>query len=124
MQNPPKGGPKPQIIQIPHVPMREAPSAQQAVVSRSDLGVLTEALRVLDSLNNPLVSPKQLADTVARMPKLSARVTREYHRMFMDRAIPPAVAEQLKALGNKRFEEILYNYLEDLTMAHGSNEEP
>jgi hypothetical protein len=121
MQNPPKGGGKPQVIQF-NMPTREAPSAQQAQVSRSDLGRLTEALRVLESLNNPMVSPTQLALTVQSMPKLAARVTREYHRCFMDRVIPPNVGDQIKALGNKRFEELLYNYLEDLTMSQG--EEP
>lgn len=68
MQNPPPKG-KPQVINL-KLPLREAPSAQQAMVSRSDLGRLTEALRVLESLN-------------------------------------------------KRFEELLYNYLEDLTMSQG-----
>jgi hypothetical protein len=101
---------------------RGAPSAQQALVSRSDLGVLAEALKVLETLNNPMVSPAQLAYTVSLMPKLSARVAREYHRVFLERAIPPLV-DQLKALGNKRFEELLFSYLEDLTIAHGSDQD-
>lgn len=107
----------------PVITQRSAPTAQQAVVSRSDMGVLSEALKVLETLNNPLVSPQQIATTVEHMPKLSARVTREFHRVFRERAIPPMV-DQLKALGNKRFEELLYSYLEDLTMSQGMAEEP
>jgi len=83
-------------------------------VTRDDLAYVGEALRLLHVLNNQFASAQDLAPSVEKMPTLVARVSRAYHTLFIGRALP-ALPQQLGGLGNRRFEELLFKYLEDLT---------
>jgi hypothetical protein len=83
-------------------------------VTKADLAHVDEALRLLSVLNNQFASAQDLAPSVEKMPTLVARVTRAYHTLFIGRAVP-ALPQQLGGLGNRRFEELLFKYLEDLT---------
>jgi len=48
------------------------------------------------------------------MPTLVARVRHAYSTLYMNRPAN-SLAQQLGGLGNRRFEELLFKYLEDLT---------
>jgi hypothetical protein len=100
------------------VNLRKPPSPTATLpdtkVTKADLAHVDEALRLLSVLNNQFASAQDLAPSVERMPTLVARVTRAYHTLFIGRAVP-ALPQQLGGLGNRRFEELLFKYLEDLT---------
>lgn len=83
-------------------------------VTKADLSHVDEALRLLSVLNNQFASAQDLAPSVEKMPTLVARVARAYDNLFIGRALP-ALPQQLGGLGNRRFEELLFKYLEDLT---------
>ncbi|HEX6241681.1 MAG TPA: hypothetical protein VFZ61_12325, partial [Polyangiales bacterium] len=57
---------------------------------------------------------KDLAPSVEKMPTLVARVAHAYDTLYIGRVLP-ALPQQLGGLGNRRFEELLFKYLEDLT---------
>jgi hypothetical protein len=96
------------------VNQRKAATPQDTRVTAADLDHLTEALRLLSVLNNQFASAQDLAPSVEKMPALVARVTRAYQTLYINRALP-ALPQQLGGLGNRRFEELLFKYLEDLT---------
>ena len=82
----------------------------------------TEQLQRLYS--KPIVTYLQ-AGQMDKVAALLPRVTREYHRMFMDRSIPPAIAEQLKALGEaneRRLAEVRQTVEGRLTLLQQGNE--
>jgi hypothetical protein len=83
-------------------------------VTAADLEHLSEALRLLSVLNNQFAAAKDLAPSVEKMPTLVARVARAYDTLYIGRVLP-ALPQQLGGLGNRRFEELLFKYLEDLT---------
>jgi hypothetical protein len=83
-------------------------------VCAEDLEHVSEALRLLSVLNNQFAAAKDLAPSVEKMPTLVARVAKDYHTLYIGRALP-VLAQQLGGLGNRRFEELLFKYLEDLT---------
>ena len=83
-------------------------------VTPADLAHLPEALRILSVLNNQFASAQDLAPSVEKMPALVARVVRAYQTLYINRALP-SLPQQLGGLGNRRFEELLFKYLEELT---------
>lgn len=83
-------------------------------VCEGDLEHVSEALRLLSVLNNQFAAAKDLAPSVEKMPTLVARVARAYDTLYIGRVLPP-LPQQLGGLGNRRFEELLFKYLEDLT---------
>jgi hypothetical protein len=83
-------------------------------VTAADLEHVSEALRLLSVLNNQFAAAKDLAPSVEKMPTLVARVAQSYHTLYIGRALP-SLSQQLGGLGNRRFEEVLFKYLEDLT---------
>jgi hypothetical protein len=83
-------------------------------VTKADLAHVDEALRLLSVLNNQFASAQDLSPSVEKMPTLVARVSRAYNTLFIGRLLP-ALPQQLGGLGNRRFEELLFKYLEDLT---------
>ena len=87
---------------------------QATRVTAEELTHLPEALRILSVLNNQFASAQDLAPSVEKMPALVARVNRAYQTLYINRVIP-ALPQQLGGLGNRRFEELLFKYLEDLT---------
>ena len=89
-------------------------SVTNTKVTKDDLAHVDEALRLLSVLNNQFASAQDLAPSVEKMPTLVARVTRAYNTLFIGR-VAPALPQQLGGLGNRRFEELLFRYLEDLT---------
>ncbi len=93
---------------------RKPPTEQDARVTAAELGHLPEALRILSVLNNQFASAQDLAPSVEKMPALVARVARAYQTLYINRALP-ALPQQLGGLGNRRFEELLFKFLEDLT---------
>jgi hypothetical protein len=98
-------------VKKPPPPMATAPDTK---VSKADLAHVDEALRLLSVLNNQFASAQDLAPSVEKMPTLVARVSRAYHTLFIGRSLP-SLPQQLGGLGNRRFEELLFKYLEDLT---------
>jgi hypothetical protein len=96
------------------VNQRKAPSQQETRVTAAELAHLPEALRILSVLNNQFASAQDLAPSVEKMPALVARVGRAYQSLYINRALP-ALPQQLGGLGNRRFEELLFKYLEELT---------
>jgi hypothetical protein len=96
------------------VNQRKAASPQDTRVTAADLDHLPEALRLLSVLNNQFASAQDLAPSVEKMPALVGRVARAYQTLYINRALP-ALPQQLGGLGNRRFEELLFKYLEDLT---------
>lgn len=97
-------------------PMRPSTAAiiTDTKVTAADLEHVSEALRLLSVLNNQFAAAKDLAPSVEKMPTLVARVAKAYHTLYIGRALP-ALPQQLGGLGNRRFEELLFKYLEDLT---------
>lgn len=89
-------------------------SVPNTKVTKADLAHVEEALRLLSVLNNQFASAQDLAPSVEKMPTLVARVTRAYSTLYINRAVP-ALPQLLGGLGNRRFEELLFQYLEDLT---------
>ena len=87
-------------------------------VCEADLGHVSEALRLLSVLNNQFAAAHELAPSVEKMPTLVARVMHAYSTLYINRAVP-VLAQQLGGLGNRRFEELLFKYLEDLTELKG-----
>lgn len=83
-------------------------------VTAEDLNHTSEALRLLNVLNNQFASAQDLAPSVQKIPTLVARVQHAYSTLYIGRALP-VLAQQLGGLGNRRFEELLFKYLEDLT---------
>jgi hypothetical protein len=96
------------------VNQRKAPNQQETRVTAAELAHLPEALRILSVLNNQFASAQDLAPSVEKMPALVARVGRSYQALYINRALP-ALSQQLGGLGNRRFEELLFKYLEELT---------
>ena len=92
-------------------------------MTEADLASTQEALRLLSVLNDQFASAYDLAPSVEQMPALSARVTRTFHQQFLGRPIP-SLANQLGALGNRRFEQLLFGYLEDLTELQATMSDP
>jgi hypothetical protein len=76
------------------------------------LQVLHSMLRVL---NDTLAGAPEIAQHVERFPTLKARVIRQFAKGSKKRPLPP-LAQQIAALGNRQFEEMLFTLLEDLTM--------
>jgi hypothetical protein len=93
-------------------PSMSTPEAMQ--VTAQDLAHVSEALRLLSVLNNQFAAAHELAPSIEKMPTLVARVRHAYSTLYINRAVP-ALAQQLGGLGNRRFEELLFKYLEDLT---------
>ena len=83
-------------------------------VTAEDLNHTSEALRLLNVLNNQFASAQDLAPSVQKIPTLVARVHHAYSTLYIGRAVP-VLSQQLGGLGNRRFEELLFKYLEDLT---------
>ncbi len=98
-------------VKKPPAPTATLPDTK---VGKADLAHVDEALRLLSVLNNQFASAQDLAPSVEKMPTLVARVSRAYHTLFIGRVLPP-LPQQLGGLGNRRFEELLFKYLEDLT---------
>lgn len=84
-------------------------------VSQYDLEHVSEALRLLSVLNNQFAAAQDLAPSVEKMPTLVARVRHAYSTLYINRPQNIGLAQLLGGLGNRRFEELLFKYLEDLT---------
>jgi len=83
-------------------------------VRPDDLDHVSEALRLLSVLNDQFAAAQDLSPSVQKMPTLVARVRHAYSTLYMNRPAN-SLAQQLGGLGNRRFEELLFKYLEDLT---------
>lgn len=98
--------------------------AQRCEVDASDLRQLGVVHEILALLNDPRQGAKPIAELVRRLPVLEARVRRAHGRsarLDADRQ-PPSIAAALALIGNRGFEEILFELLEDLTVLHSSQE--
>jgi predicted transcriptional regulator len=103
------------------------PSGKQRTLRRTD--VQPEDLRYLDVLhkilrllNEPKQSAAPLARLVEKMPVLEARVRRAYRPpqwYTEDSYGEPDVTTVLVMLGNRGFEAVLLELLEDLTVMNG-----
>lgn len=83
------------------------------------LAVLRETLSVL---NDAGASAGRIAECIERFPALKARVQRRHHRGD-PRGQRPSLAVHLARLGNREFERLLLELLEDLTMLRGELDE-
>lgn len=77
----------------------------------AQMAVLHHILRVL---NDTLAGAPEIAGQVERFPVLKARVQRRFTDRFKRPA--PSVREQIALLGNRDFEMLLLELLEDLTV--------
>lgn len=103
------------------------PSAKQRILRRTD--VQPEDLRHLDVLhkilrllNEPKQSAAPLARLVEKMPVLEGRVRRAYRppQWYTEDAYgEPDVTSVLVMIGNRGFEAVLLELLEDLTIMNG-----
>lgn len=84
-------------------------------VTEHDLAHVSEALRLLSVLNNQFAAAQDLSPSVEKMPRLVARVRHAYSALYINRPQNVGLAQVLGGLGNRRFEELLFKYLEDLT---------
>ena len=89
-------------------------------MSRSDLGQLDVLHDILAVLNEPAADAKALGKLVERMPVLAARL----QARFRSRSSREANAEsQIALLGNRAFESVLLELLEDLTVLRAELDE-
>ncbi len=70
---------------------------------------------MLAALNDPAAGVPQLEKICVELPTLGARVIAEAQRVAPDRTVEH-VGYALGVLGNRGLEEILLQYLEDLTI--------
>jgi hypothetical protein len=95
---------------------RPSMTTQEALkVTAHDLAHVSEALRLLSVLNNQFAAAQDLAPSVEKMPTLVARVRHAYSTLYINRPQNIGLSQLLGGLGNRRFEELLFKYLEDLT---------
>lgn len=84
-------------------------------VALEDLDHLGTIQSILGVLNEPAASAPALARFVEQVPVLRARLDAKYSARFGTRS---TVVHELVLLGNRTFEELLFQLLEDLTELH------
>lgn len=89
------------------------PPPMRTEVAVEDLRHLEVVQRILRLLNEPAASAVELARLVEEMPVLAARLGARFTARFGDR--PSTPSSELTFLGNRDFEAILFQLLEDLT---------
>ena len=103
----------------------EGRSAKQEV-HPEDLARLDVLHKILHLLNEPRQSAGPIADLVAQLPVLEARVRRAYRppQWYTEDAYGPATVRTiLTVIGNRAFEAVLLQLLEDLTVLRASLED-
>jgi hypothetical protein len=102
-----------------HGPASKAPAREERCdVGPEDLVHLERIHQILRLLNEPRQSAAPLAELVDKVPVLGARLRRAYRppQWYSEDAYgPPSLTTVLVMVGNRTFEEILLEYLEDLT---------
>jgi hypothetical protein len=91
-------------------------------VRPADLAHLAVLRQTLSVLNDAGASAGRIAECIERFPALKARVQRRFHRGDT-RGQGPSLAEHLARLGNREFEKLLLELLEDLTILRGDLDE-
>ncbi len=91
-------------------------------VRPADLAHLAVLRETLSVLNDAGASAGRIAECIERFPALKARVQRRHHRGD-PRGQRPSLAVHLARLGNREFERLLLELLEDLTMLRGELDE-
>ena len=89
-------------------------------VHLAHLGVLHETL---SALNDACVSASVIARCIEKLPPLRARLERRFRKQTGAGRTVPQVSEQLAHLGNREFEAVLLELLEDLTMLRADVDE-
>lgn len=91
-------------------------------VRPADLAHLAVLRQTLSVLNDAGASAARIAECIERFPALKARVQRRLHHGESLRP-GPSLAVHLARLGNREFEKLLLELLEDLTMLRGDIDE-
>lgn len=91
-------------------------------ITAADLAHLAVLRETLSVLNDACASAGKIAECIERFPVLKARVQRRFHRGESLRS-GASLAEHLARLGNREFEKLLLELLEDLTMLRGELDE-
>jgi hypothetical protein len=91
-------------------------------VRPADLAHLAVLRETLSVLNDAGACAGRIAECIERFPALKARVQRRFHRGGA-RGQGPSLAEYLARLGNREFERVLLELLEDLTLLRGELDE-
>lgn len=89
-------------------------------LSIDDLRHLDVVQRILGLLNEPTASARELAKLVEEMPVLAARLAARFTAKVGRR--PSNAAAELAYLGNRDFEVVLFQLLEELTELRGDHE--
>jgi hypothetical protein len=89
------------------------PAPLRTQVSVEDLRHLDVVQRLLTLLNEPAASAREVARLVDEMPVLAARLGARFAARVGDR--PATSMQELAFLGNRDFECVLFQLLEDLT---------
>lgn len=89
------------------------PPPLRTEVAVEDLRHLEVLQRILRLLNEPAASAVELARLVEEMPVLAARLGARFNARFGNR--PSTAFSELTFLGNRDFEAVLFQLLEDLT---------
>ena len=91
-------------------------------VRPADLDHLAVLRQTLAVLNDAGACAGKIAECIERFPALKARVLRRFHRTGSLRQ-GPSLVEHLARLGNREFEKLLLELLEDLTILRGDLDE-
>ncbi len=103
-------------------PQRREKVHRRVDVQPEDLKHLDVLHKILRLLNEPKQSAGPLARLIVRMPILEARVRRAYRapQWYTEDAYgEPDVTTVLVMMGNRGFEAVLLELLEDLTILNG-----
>jgi hypothetical protein len=104
---------------------KEEAKEARVEVRPEDLKRLDVLHKILRLLNEPRQSAAPIADLVEQFPVLAARVRRAYRppQWYTDDAYGPAtVRSVLSVIGNRAFEQVLLELLEDLTVLRATLE--
>lgn len=82
-------------------------------IKRDDLTHLEKLHHLLHALNDPLVSRSKLNMLIAAIPALASRIV---HQAQMRWPSVDSLASALQRVGNRGLEQVLLEFLEDLTM--------
>lgn len=97
------------------------PTSEDTRVQKEDLKHLEVLHKMLQILNDSMAGAEQLSNQVERFRALHARVMLRFRKLYPGQT-PPALPQQLAKLGNREFEKVLFELLEDLTVLRSEME--